>query len=268
MLVTGSAGVVGRAVRRVLSDDHELVLLDRWPQKPDVGVSVQADLTDWRSVRSALEPHAPLDGVVHLAFARTYDELTPEDNAALQLDVTVRGTWVVLNEAERLGATLCVFASSLSVYGHIDLAQPLDETDDPFSFDRADDYGLAKLLAETIVHHFVVRRGMRGIVLRLAAVHEPGVMERRGTHVDDIAAAFRLALERDIHGFEVFNLVPDNPGWAVSNQKARSMLGWKPSHVFERRPDLANWDQPPQPPPDATGPPLGAIGREATTSSD
>jgi nucleoside-diphosphate-sugar epimerase len=205
-----------------------------------------------------------LDAVVHLAFARTYDELTPEENSTLQLDVTVRGTWVVLNEAQRLDASLCVFASSLSVYGHIDLADPLDETVDPFSFDHADDYGLAKLLAETVVRHFVVRRGMRGIVLRLAAVHEPGVMERRGTHIDDVGAAFRLAVQSDLEGFEVFNLAPDNPGWAVSNQKAKSKLGWKPSHVFEDRPDLASWNQAAQPPPDAIGPPLGAIGGEAT----
>lgn len=250
-------------MRRALQDDHDLILLDRWPQRVDVGTPVQADITDWRTVRSCLEPHGPIDALIHLAFARTYDELAPEDQSVLHLDVTARGTWIALNEAHRLGAGLCVFASSLSVYGHIDRSAPLDETVDPFTFDSADDYGLSKLLAEDIVHHFVARRGMRGIVLRLAAVHEPGVMERRGTHVDDVAAAFRLALESDIAGFEVFNLTPDNPGWAVSNAKAKLVLGWTPKHTFEDRPELASWNQPPQPPPEAIGPPMGAIGDEA-----
>ncbi len=268
IVVTGSAGVVGRATRRALANEHELFLLDRWPQRTSVGVPIQADITDWMSVRSALEPHAPFDAVVHLAFARTYDELSSEEQALLQLDVTAKGTWIVLNELIRLGARTCVFTSSFSVYGHRDVAAPLDETVDPFTFENVDDYGLAKTLAEQVVRHFAVRRGMRGIVLRLAAVHEPDVMERRGTHVDDVAEAIRLALLSEIDCYEAINLAPDNPGWGASNEKAKRLLGWSPQHRFEKRPELENWNQPPQPPPDATGPPLDPKGDEATFRSD
>jgi UDP-glucose 4-epimerase len=266
VLITGAAGVVGRAARDALAADHELLLLDRWPQQQTDGVPIQADITDWRPVRDALEPHGPIDAVVHLAFARTYDELTAEEQAILQFDVTARGTWIVLHEAQRLGAQRCVFASSLSVYGHRDVADALDETDDPFTFTNVDDYGLAKTLAENVVRHFAARRGMRAVVLRLAAVHAPGVMERRGTHVEDVADAIRRSLTFDGEPFDVFNLVPDNPEWGASNTKAKTLLGWHPQHTFDRRPELANWDQPPQPPPDATGPPIGAIGSEAETS--
>lgn len=261
VVVTGSAGVVGRAVRRALAPEHDLVLLDRWPQRTGVGIPVQADVTNWRLVREALEPLAPLDAVVHLAFARAYTELAPEEQALLQFDVTVKGTWIILNEALRLGARLGVFASSLSVFGRIG-ETAVDEDTDPFAFTGADDYGLAKTMAECVVRHFAVRRGMRAIVLRLSAVHEPGIMERRGTHVDDIGEGFRLALLADVDGFELVNLVPDNPGSRVSNDKAKRLLGWRPRHTFDKRPDLEDWSQPPQPPPDAVGAPLGAVGRE------
>lgn len=81
-------------------------------------------------------------------------------------------------------------------------------------------------------------------------------MRRRGTHVEDIARAFRLALTAPIDGYEAINLVPDNPGWRWSNEKAKRILGWQPQHRFDTRPELEDWSQPPEPPSDAHGPPL------------
>ena len=35
------------------------------------------------------------------------------------------------------------------------------------------------------------------------------------------------------------------------NDKAKRLLGWEPKHDFEFRPELEDWSQPDDPPPDA-----------------
>ena len=87
VLVTGAAGVVGRAVRRALADEHDLVLLDRRPV-PDVVSSVQVDIRDWRVLRQTLEAHKPLDAIIHLVYAPENLTLTSEEQILRQFDVS------------------------------------------------------------------------------------------------------------------------------------------------------------------------------------
>jgi len=245
VLITGAAGVVGTALSQRLSTEHVLVRLDYRPLPADDIAAVQADLCDWRQIRAALAPHAPLDAVVHLAYAATDPELAWEDQAIQQFEMTVRGTWVTLVEAHRLGARRFLYASSLNVYGDLQHG-PYPEHFDVLRApqrDPADPYGTCKYLAEQLMARFCATRGCSGLAFRLDAVHAPGVMERRGVHVDDIAEAFTRALVVSLDGFDVVNLVADPTRHGAPNEKIQELLGWTPRHVFTHRPDLEDWLQ-------------------------
>jgi nucleoside-diphosphate-sugar epimerase len=255
VLVSGAAGVVGTPLVRRLAEEHDLVLLDRRPL--DVGLpSVQVDVRDWRKVRAALEPLAPIDAVVSTVYAPTNFDLGQEDNGVRQFDVTVKGTWILLEESHRIGMRRFIYVSTGNAYGGFEDGATYTEDLDPLKNpvrDGAWPYGLCKLLAEHMLEQFCHVHGVTGVALRLASVHSPGVMERRGIHVDDIAEAVRLALAADTGAFEVFNLACDSPrgNHSLPNAKAKRVLGWKPQHDFEWKPELENWWQPSDPPPDA-----------------
>ncbi|MBV9577882.1 MAG: NAD-dependent epimerase/dehydratase family protein [Chloroflexi bacterium] len=222
VLITSAAGVVGTAVIQRLGEEHVLLRLDSQPQPAINGEAIQADLRDWRQVRAALVPHAPIDAVVHLAYAATDTELCWEDQAVEQFDVTVRGTWVTLAESYRLGAWRFLFASSLNVYG--DLGDgPYPESFDVVSssrLDPTDPYGVCKYLAEQLMGRFCATRGV---------------------HVDDISEAFARALVMPLEGFDVVNLVADPTRHDAPNDKIQHLLNWAPRHVFAHRPDLETW---------------------------
>ncbi|MDE1993013.1 MAG: NAD(P)-dependent oxidoreductase [Rhizobiaceae bacterium] len=72
--------------------------------------------------------------------------------------------------------------------------------------------------------------GIAGTVLRYGALYGPatGADSPSGNitvHVDDAAEAALLAVRQSVDG--IFNIVEDSP--EVSNEKARSLLGWRPS---------------------------------------
>jgi uronate dehydrogenase len=249
VLVTGAAGVVGTAIAPLLARDHELVLLDRRPAEVSAsGAVVRADVTDWRQVRDALAPHGRIDAVIQLATTTpTAGEVAAEELAATELPLSVLGTWTVLNEAHRLGATRFLLASSLNAYGDLTAAGPFTEDLDLLSLatvEPCEPYGLAKVLAERMTAYFCATRGCTGVSFRLDAVHVPNVMHRRGIHADDIAEAFRLGLTSALTDFQVYNLVADPTRHRAPNARITADLRWQPAHVFTHRPDLEDWTFP------------------------
>lgn len=254
VLVAGP-GVVGRAIVDALVGEHDVVVLDRRPCDIAGTTSVQVDVRDWRGVRDALGPFAPIDALVSTVYAPTSFDMGAEDNAVRQFDVTVKGTWILLEEAARVGAKRIVYVSTCNAYGGLRPGATYTEEVDPLTnpdIDVAWPYGLTKLLAEHIVQQFCWTHDCTGISLRLGSVHSPGVMERRGIHVEDIASAVRLALVTDTGTYDVVNLTCDTPRLVTApNDKAKRLLGWDPKHDFEFRPELEDWSQPNDPPADA-----------------
>lgn len=206
VLVAGAAGVVGKSVVARLAKEHALALLDRRPLHIAGTASMQVDVRDWRSVRGSLRSVAPIDAAVSMVYAPTNLEIGPEDNGVRQFDVTVKGTWILLEECLQAGARRFVYVSTCNAYGGLREGRRYTEDVDPLTNpdrDMAWPYGLCKLLAEHTVEQFCHTHAMTGISLRLGSVHSPGVMERRGIHVDDIADAVRLALAADTGTYEV-----------------------------------------------------------------
>jgi nucleoside-diphosphate-sugar epimerase len=219
VLITGAAGLLGRAVVRELAGRCGLVGLDLWAGKAPITWHA-GDVTDAAAVHRAM---AGCDAVLHLA-AMPNIWSGPGERI---MRVNVMGTWQVLAAAEAAGVRRVVLCSSDSVVGFtvregrmlpplhlpIDLGHPLRPTEP---------YGLSKLLGEETGRSFA-NRGLEVVVLRPVFVAYPEMAGEivarardpqgyRGPaaggpaaagggpcwhHVDprDAARAFRLALE-------------------------------------------------------------------------
>ncbi|GIF63026.1 NAD-dependent epimerase [Asanoa ishikariensis] len=208
MLVTGAAGLLGRAVLDALSGVR-VTALDRVdPGDLPVDRVVVGDAGDPDVVRRAL---ADVDAVIHLAAipAPTLD--TP----LAVFGGNTRATFVVLHSAALAGVRRVVLASSMSVLGlawaqvplqpvylPVDLRHPLQVTD-PYALSKQADEATAAMVAR--------RHGMAVTALRFPFLGGVERLARRSEefradpasgaqelwsylHVDDAAAACLLGL--------------------------------------------------------------------------
>lgn len=170
VLVTGSAGLLGRHVVRELSPHCAVSGFDQKRAPEDVPQAV-GDVTDAAAVRAAC---AGRDAVVHIAaipniWSGTGDRI---------VTVNVTGTWNVLSAAEEAGVRRVVLCSSDSVagftvmsgamlaprYAPVDAAHPLQ---------ASDPYALSKVLGEQLGRAFVARGKLEVIALRPVFVLYP-----------------------------------------------------------------------------------------------
>ena len=158
VLVTGSAGRVGRAVVRELKRrGHTVRGLDLAPT-PGADVSLVGSITDAETVRAAVD-HAA--AVVHLAA-------TPDDDDFLAklLPNNVVGVYHVLEAAHAAGVKRVVLASSGQVVWWQRLTGPLPIGPDVPPTPRGW-YAATKLFQEAAGRAFAEGRGMSVIVARL-----------------------------------------------------------------------------------------------------
>jgi UDP-glucose 4-epimerase len=238
ILVTGAAGYVGWAVLYGLlarGDQAVALVHEHTPAFPD-GVEVRrADLTDRAAVAAAVRG---TDGVCHLAgLARARSGAgQPTRYYAVNVTGTVNLLDAMAAETERSGRPgSLVFASSSTVYGHCD-HRPVPETAQrqlihPYAASKAaceDLIGFqvgTGLLGATTLRIFNAAgasagradRDLTRIVPRAVAaadrtlpaleVNGTGTAVRDFVHVDDVAAAFALALRANSPGrHSVYNL--------------------------------------------------------------
>ena len=224
--MTGARGRIGRAVVELLAADSrvgEVVAIDvRPPGQPLRGVrQVQRDTRDPRLADDLQGAGA----LVHLAFR----VLDPRDAESVNVD----GSRNAFDAALRAGVGAIVHASSGAVYGsHPDNPVPLTEDDPPRP--AAFPYPQTKLRVERMLSELAGEA--RVVTLRPTTVLGPGapLLLGRSAHVrlsdfdppqqftwvDDIAAAFGLALHSDAEG--TFNL--GAPG-TVRTSEIAGLLG-------------------------------------------
>ncbi|MFC6885160.1 MULTISPECIES: NAD-dependent epimerase/dehydratase family protein [Actinomadura] len=230
VLVTGAAGYVGYAVaRRLTAAGHEVsgLVRDAGRTLPPGVRPVIGDLLDPVALGAVLEPY---DGVCHLA-ALTRVRASFADPLGF-FAANVQGT-VNLLAVLPPGCSV-VYGSTAAVYGTPE-RQPIPETETPAP---TSPYGASKLAAEHAVR-FHARTGAIGAtVLRtfnvagsvdgrgdpdetrlipkallVAAgrashleINGPGTAVREYLHVDDLAAAFVLALPAEPGADRVYNV--------------------------------------------------------------
>jgi nucleoside-diphosphate-sugar epimerase len=272
ILVTGGLGKVGQWVVRELLDGpaHEVTVLDR-VLGPERG-AVKYLVGDVQDLGQVMEAMADSEAVIHLAAIHNPNIAT----TSVTYQTNVVGTFNVHHAAFRLGIKRVVSASSNAIVGwsygdrFVPDYLPIDE-DHPL---RPEDvYGLSKEIGETIARSYT-GKGLETVMLRPSGVISPEELEQikkdggrrpAGFHaysyIDarDLAAAFRLAVERSIPGGTVLFVVADDSTVAeplcdlyprvmpsigdkarsltggkgsYSNARAKRVLGWQPVHSW------------------------------------
>ena len=227
ILVTGSSGSFGRRVVAELAENgHKVVGLDSRPPETAACLSLIADLKNPGEVYSVMHEQEP-DGIINLAAIPR-----PGITSARQTFLTnTEAAYNVFEAASVLGIKKIVHASTDSSYGFVFAKHgimpkylPVDELHPQLPQDC---YGGSKLINEQTAQIFTrANPDMQISCIRICWLIEPEKLsdfakrdetpesiypEHRGLfgYIDmrDAAAGFRLALEADLPGFSVFNLM-------------------------------------------------------------
>jgi UDP-glucose 4-epimerase len=261
VLVTGGAGFVGATlVRQLVEAGHSVRVLDNYstgdPAHLD-GVPaelVEGDIRDEAGMYAAV---AGMEAVIHLAAAGSV--IKSIEDPVTNFEVNALGTFRVLDAARRAGLERTVQASTGgALIGNA--TPPVDETSLPKPISP---YGASKLAGEGYAYAFSQCYEMRTIALRFGNVYGPwserkqgamnmffkaihagepiviygdGTSSRDYIHVDDIATALRLALERDVDGGTVLHIAS---GVETTVQELADLCrraAGVPEHPIEYRP--------------------------------
>lgn len=271
VLVTGSAGRIGRAVCERLRGEHEVVGLDRVPSPM---TDQLGDIADAAVLKRALRG---VDAVVHVAALHAPHVGSVPD---AEFDrVNVQATRRLAELAAEAGVGRLVFTSTTALYGAASrpgrAAIWIDEALEPRPQTV---YHRSKLAAESQLQALAAQGALAVTVLRMSrcfpepapsmAVHRL----HRGVDARDVAEAHRLALQSPAPGYRCFVVSAATPftmddvdelrrdaasalrrrapelveafarrGWrlpevidrVVSPARAMSALGWRPRHGFE-----------------------------------
>lgn len=259
--MTGGAGFVGATlVRRLVASGYAVRVLDNYTTGDPAHLAgvpaelIEADIRDRSALDAAL---AGIDSVVHLAAAGSVIESMADP--AANFDVNVLGTFLVLDAARRAGIERTVQASTGgALIG--DATPPVDERSLPKPISP---YGASKLAGEGYAHAYAKAYGLRTVALRFANVYGPWSARKKGamnvffraiqagepmviygdgsssrdyTHVDDIARALHLALERDIAGGTVLHVASGVETTVRELADRCRVAAGAPDHPVEYRP--------------------------------
>ena len=174
VLVTGAAGGIGRRVVGACAEAGPRVLAtDRVPfEDARAARCLVGDVRNRAFVASCLSggDARPVAGVARLAAIPAPGN-HPEEEI---LDANVLGSYVVCQEAGRLGARRLVLASSVSAFGLAwadrDLSPRYAPVDEDHATLAVDAHGLSRVLAEGVTAFTTRRRGLPTVALRFPFV--------------------------------------------------------------------------------------------------
>ncbi|WP_020607683.1 NAD-dependent epimerase/dehydratase family protein [Spirosoma spitsbergense] len=169
IIVTGSSGLIGRALVKKLTASYQMVGFDRPgpPYPPEEAVCISVDMTNKQSIEEGLADVRSQFGnritsVVHLA---AYYDFSGEPSPLYDA-LTVQGTKHLLESLQSFEVEQFVFSSSMLIYKPTTPGHPLDET---APLDPAWDYPISKVKTEKIIHE---QRGqIPAAILRVAGVY-------------------------------------------------------------------------------------------------
>lgn len=231
--VTGAGGSLGRAlvrellahnfrVRGLVRSDADAAALREAGAEP-----LRGDVRDRGSLAALV---AGADGVCHLAAW-----MGGKGGREAAMAVNADGTRTLCEVAAAAGVRRLLLASSIAVYGPVrdgvvDEAHPLRDAGDP--------YGASKIAAEAAARRVADDEELELVILRPTMIYGPDSASwtttplgaiRRGlpvvigsgedlldaVYVDDVARAFRLALDADGDGVvgEAFNVTGEATTW-------------------------------------------------------
>ena len=222
VLVTGSAGRVGRAVA------ERLQALGATVRTFDLASG--DDLRDHSAVLTAI---AGCNAIVHAGAIPHDTKGTPADIVATNL----LGTWHVLLAAEQAPVERVVYFSSAQVFGCAEGEGTPDHqpVDDDHRLRAARPYGMSKRLAEEMCEAWTSRTQIPTIVLRPVMIvdddHSPagavdGEVPPATVRLGDVVDAVIAALDPSVGGHHRM-ILSGTDGFDCA--RAERVLGWRPS---------------------------------------
>lgn len=216
VLITGSGGRLGSAITAALADAYTVVGLERECQQDNC---ITADITSEQALADAcselrLRYGSRIASVIHLA---AFYDFSGEENPLYE-QVNVHGTQLLLQALQSFDVEQFIYASTMLVHAPTQPGQPINE-DSPL--EPTWPYPQSKLAAEQAVASH--RLNIPALILRIAGVYTddcevPGlanqiqrIYERSMlsrvfpgdathgqayVHIEDVAHAFRLAVDR------------------------------------------------------------------------
>lgn len=233
IVVTGAAGRIGQhVVTELVAHDHQVHAIDRTAPPSDVIGALgevawsQADVRDFDSMTRLLDGPRP-DALIHLAAIPS-----PLHGSPFEVFTTnTQATFAVLEAAGLAGVPRVAIASSTSVTGLPFAWPPVSPLYVPVDEEHpnvgSDPYALSKEADEATARTMHRRHGYQAVALRISntstmeyqlavaadVARDPsGLACELWAYLDvrDGARAFRLAVERDIPGCHVINVMaPD-----------------------------------------------------------
>jgi len=247
LVVTGSAGRLGRAIRDRLAGTHRVVGVDRVASP---ATDVLADLTDRGGLRRACQG---ADAIIHAAAVHAPHVGRIADREFERINVA--GTAAVIETALALGIRRLVLTSTTALYGHaVDGDGPaawIDEETEPLPRTI---YHRTKLQAERLVREAAAAGSLDARILRVSRCFpEPAPAMavyrlHRGIDARDVADAHALALDHPGPGCRTWIISGRTPFRREDCPSLRADAG---AVLRRRAPDLAaafdrrGWPLPP-----------------------
>ena len=144
VLVTGSAGLVGRQVVKDLSNSHQVFSCYN-ESKPEYGDSVKMDLKNREMISSILTEKKP-DIVIHLGAMTGVDLCEKEKTSASEINT--KATEIIAKECSKLNSFLVYVSTDYVFDGNLGMYKE-DDVTNPLGF-----YGESKLEGEKVVQNF------------------------------------------------------------------------------------------------------------------
>lgn len=214
VLITGAAGKLGTQLRSRLQRPGRLLrLLDVVPPAPaDPQEPVEIMLGSVTDPEVMTEACCDVDAVIHLAG------IARESSWNDAVDVTINGTYTLLEAARETGVSRIILASSNHAVGFRELASaplPADSSPRPDTY-----YGVSKAAIEALGSLYHSRFGMDVIAIRLGScAPDPLRLGPRGLMTwlspDDAARLFEACLTYPSPGYRLI--------WGVSNNTRRKV---------------------------------------------
>jgi len=224
VLITGAAGILGKAVAALLGNepDVELRLTDMVPIETPHEF-VQADLVDAEAVKPLCDG---VDQVMHIASIHPWKEYTPKQ----YIDCNITGTYNVLDAAAESRVSRVIYTSSIAAMGmgaDPDFPLPWDESKPCVPDGHI--YCVSKHVGEQFCEMFRKKGAFSYVALR-PGTFIPREMSDVGfgigllfqwVHAGDVAQAHRLAFRSDVEN-EAFVITAKAPFTRVDENAVKT----------------------------------------------
>ncbi len=217
ILITGSAGQIGRTLIRGMQDRYQLRGLDIHPT-PGLEDAVVGDVGDLDTMLGVSEG---MDVVIHLANVRTGKDSWRD------LQSNMVGTYNVLEAAKRQGVPRVVYASRAGLLGPYPetLLRTVDLPSRPKSY-----YSVSKIFGESLGYLYAHKFNVQFVAVRIGNFNidrpDPEHPHHLG-HADTVRLFERAAIHPGVQ-FEIVFGVSDSTWLLYDLDHGRKVLGYHP----------------------------------------